>query len=127
MSMHIGQAVVPSLELVGEFLVIDSEEVEKGRLEVVNVDTVFGDVEADVIAGTVGHAGFDSAACHPDGEGVRVMIPPPTRAIVVSALKKRSTPKLATPDDKGGIEHATLLQILKQSGRGLVGGFTLFV
>ena len=39
--MHVGQAEVAALELVGQPLVVDAEQVQDRRLEVVDVDRVF--------------------------------------------------------------------------------------
>jgi len=93
--------------------VIDTELVEDGGVEVVDVDGTgdeffFGwidslsiradDVVAVVVGCTVGHAGFDSAAGHPCGEAARMVI----AAIVVLgefALRVCGATKLSSPDD----------------------------
>src|SRR5688572_6870520 len=70
----VGEAEVAPLESVSEFGVLQAEAVQDGSLKVVDVDLVFGDVIAEVVGGAVAETGFDAAAGHPDGEGVRVMI-----------------------------------------------------
>ena len=45
-AVDVGEAVVPALEAMGEFLVVEAQEVHPGGLEVVDVHRVFGDVEA---------------------------------------------------------------------------------
>ena len=109
MPVDIGEAVVAALELVGELLVIDSEKMKQGCLEVVNVDPVFGNVEANIIAGAVGHTGFDPAACHPDGEGVWMMVTTPFFSVVITSLQERGAPELASPNDESVFEQAALL------------------
>ena len=47
--MHIRQAKFAALEAVGEPLVVDTEQVHDGGLEVVDVDRVFGNVVAEVV------------------------------------------------------------------------------
>jgi hypothetical protein len=42
--MHVGEAVMAALELVGEAFVINAEEVQHGGLEIVDVDFVLDGV-----------------------------------------------------------------------------------
>ena len=51
---------------VGEFFMVDTEKVEDGGIEVVDVDWVFGDVVTPIICLTVCDAAFYSTAGHPD-------------------------------------------------------------
>jgi hypothetical protein len=48
-SVHIGQAVVATLELIGEAFVIDSEQVEKRRLEVVHMYWIVNRIDGEVV------------------------------------------------------------------------------
>jgi len=66
--MHVGQA---ALEFVGQAFVVDAEWVQHGRLEVVDVDGVFGGVVGEVVGLAEGEVAFDAAAGHPDREGGR--------------------------------------------------------
>src|SRR6202030_4157320 len=45
----IGQAVIATLVVEGELLVVDAEQVEHGGVEVVHLDRVFDDVVAEVV------------------------------------------------------------------------------
>ena len=81
-TVDVGEAIVAALEFIGELFVIDSEEVEEGGVEIVNVDGVFDGVKADVVGLAVGDAGFHAAASHPDGEGVRVVITAPLLSLI---------------------------------------------
>ena len=47
--MDIGQAEMASLEFVGQLQVIDAEQVQNGRLQIVHVDGVRDDVVAVVV------------------------------------------------------------------------------
>ena len=47
--MHVGEPEVAPLELVGELLVIEAEQVQNGRLQIVNVHRIVGNVEAELI------------------------------------------------------------------------------
>jgi hypothetical protein len=53
-SGDVGQAVIAALEAVGEFELVEAEEVEEGGVEVVDGDGVLGDGPADVVGGAVG-------------------------------------------------------------------------
>lgn len=76
MAMDIGEAVVTALGVKGEAFVIEAHEVEHGGLHIVDVNGIFHDIEAELIGGTDCLTAFDTAACHPDGEGLRVVIAP---------------------------------------------------
>src|SRR5260221_11989188 len=45
-AVHVGQAEVAALEAVGEALVLDAQQVQHGRLEVVHVHGLLDDVDA---------------------------------------------------------------------------------
>ena len=47
--MHVGQAKMAALKFVGQAFVVDAEQVQDGRLEVVDVDWVFGRVVGEVV------------------------------------------------------------------------------
>ena len=115
LAMDIGEPEMPALEFEGELLVVDAELVQDGSLEVVDVDMVLGDVEADVVGGPVGLANLDAATRHPDGKGVRMMVPAPASAILHVTLEERGPAEFTTPDDQGLVEHATLLEVAHQS------------
>ena len=52
--MDVGQAEVAAGEAVGERLVVEAEQVQDRGLEIVDVDRVLGDVEAEVVGRAVG-------------------------------------------------------------------------
>ena len=64
--MYIGEPVIAALVAVGEFFMVDAEEVEDGGIEIVDVDRVLGDVVAPIVGLTVCDAAFYSTAGHPD-------------------------------------------------------------
>ena len=51
--VHVGQAEVAALVAVGQPLVIEAEQVQDRRLQVVDVDRVLDDVEAEVVGRAV--------------------------------------------------------------------------
>lgn len=69
-----GELLVEALIFEGELVVVDSELVKDGGVEVADVDGVLGDVVAEVVGLAIDFATFDAAASHPHGEGARVVI-----------------------------------------------------
>lgn len=63
---HAREPRVESAELVGKALMIDAEAVQDGRVQVPDVDGVFGDVVAKIVSGAVFEPGPDAASCEPD-------------------------------------------------------------
>ena len=80
-------------------------------MQIVDVNAVSCNVEAEVIAFTDSDAGFGAAAGQPHCECVRVMV-----AAVVSALDHGSPPELAAPNHQGVFKHTSLLQVLNECG-----------
>ena len=123
--MHVGQAEVAALVFEGELGVVDAEQVHHGRVQVVDVDGVFGDVVTVVVGLAVAHAGFDSAARHEDREASRVMV----AAVVVlgeASLAVDGAAELAAPNDERVFEHSAVFEVFNQRASGLIGVFGLF-
>ena len=55
-AMHIRQPEVAALEAVGQPGVLQAEQVQDGRLQVVDVDRILADVEAKLVGSAVGEA-----------------------------------------------------------------------
>ena len=106
LSLHVGEAEVAALEAVLQAGVVEAEQVQQRRLQVVDMNPVVDHVEAEVVAGAERDAGLDAAAGQPHGEGVGVMV-----AAVTAALHHRRAAEFAAPDDQRVVEHAALLQI----------------
>ena len=95
---------------------VEAEQVKDGRLDVVHLDFVLGDEEAQVVDLADGLAGFDAASGEPHREIVDVMV----AADRFAHLPHRGAPELAAPDDQGVIEQAALLEVLDQRGAGTI-------
>ena len=117
--MHIREPELAALEAIGEAFVVDAEAMQDGGLEVVDVHGVLLGIEAEVVGSTVGHAGLDAAAGHPEGEDLAVVVSSVFLAIG-AALGVRGAAELSAPDDERFVEHAALLEILDERSRGLV-------
>src|SRR5579884_4364314 len=91
--MHVRQAEVAALEAVGQLRVIEAQQMQEGRVQVVDVDLVLDHVEAEVVGLAQRQARPEAAAGHPNGEGVGVVVPP----VVAAALHHRRPAELASP------------------------------
>ncbi len=63
--MHVGQAVVAAAMAEREPLVIQAEQVEDGRMEVVNVNFIFHHGRSDVVGAAVTGAALHARAGEP--------------------------------------------------------------
>ena len=73
-TMHIGEPEVAPCVAESEAFVIEAETPQDGCLDVVNVNRLVHDMETEIVRGAIGEAGFDAAAGHPHGEGLRMMV-----------------------------------------------------
>src|SRR5580698_9885974 len=76
LAVDIGQAKIPALVTINQFVVLKPEAMQNGRVLIVNMDRVGHDVVTVLIGFAVSKAGLDPASGHPDGEAPSVMIAP---------------------------------------------------
>lgn len=123
LAVDVRETELPSLIAEGQLLMVDSEQVKDGGVEVVNVDGVAGDGVSQLIGGTMDMAAPRAATSHPDGIGILVVVAPRIAALVPFAsgsLSHGRTAELSTPDHKGVVEEAALPEVPDKSGDGLV-------
>ena len=101
MAMHVGEAEVAAFVFEDEFFVIDAEKVQRGGVEVVDVERINGGSESEGVGFSVGDAAFDAAAGEEHGAGLGVMV-------AATALRHRGASELTAPDDEGVVEEAAL-------------------
>ena len=120
--MHVREAEVAALVAEGEAFVVEAEEIEYCGVEVVGVDSVFSDVEAEVVGLAIDGAGLGAAAGHPHGVGVFVVVAAGggLGAVLIGTLAQGGAAKFAAPDHEGFIQQAALLEVAHQRGHGLV-------
>lgn len=70
----IGEAEVASAETIGELFVVQTEKMQNGRVQVIDVHLVLDSLVAEGICASVMHAAAHAAACHPDGKSVGVVV-----------------------------------------------------
>ena len=71
---NIGQTEIAALRAVGQFFVIDTKETKHGCVQIMDVDRIFDGIVTEFIGPADCLTAFDSAARHPDGKPIRVMI-----------------------------------------------------
>src|SRR4051812_3006927 len=89
---------------------------EQRGVEIVDMDGVADDVEAEVVGFAMDMAFLDAAACEPHRETAVVVV-----AAVVAALHHRRTAEFAAPNDDRVLQEAALLEVLDKGGAGAVG------
>ena len=121
LAVDIGEAEIATLEAVGHAGVIEAEEMEGGGLEIVDMDGVGEDIDAEVIGFAVGDAWFDATAGHPRGVSVGMVVAAPAFAVVEFALDERGATEFAAPDNERVIEETEALEVFDEGGAGLIG------
>jgi hypothetical protein len=114
--MHIRQPERAALELERQLRVVEAQEMQQRRVQVVHVHPVLHRVEAQIVRLADRLAALDTAAGEPVGEGVRVVV-----AAVGAALHHRRAAELAAPDHQSVVQHPPLLQVGDQRRRSLIG------
>src|SRR5262249_10855006 len=71
---HIGQAEVAAAIALGQLLVVDAQQMEDGRVQVVNVNAILDGVHAELVGRPVGQAALDPSAGQEHREAGGVMI-----------------------------------------------------
>ena len=72
--MDIRQAEVPPCVTVSKFFVVETQQVENGRMQVVNMDYILDRLEAKFIRRAMNVPAFDTAAREPHGEAVGIVV-----------------------------------------------------
>jgi len=119
LAMHVRQPVVSALELERQPLVVDAQQVEQRRLQIMNVNPVRGNVVAELVGRTVAHARLHPAAGEPNREAARMVV----ATVIVgrqSTLAINRPPELPSPNDQRVVQKPALLQIQNQRRRRLI-------
>src|SRR5579863_3517888 len=72
---YIGEPEIPAGVAVGEFLVIESEQVQQRRVQVMHVYLVLRGGEAELVGRSMDVAAFDAATGDPHREAIGIMVP----------------------------------------------------
>ena len=72
--VYIGEAIVSPLKSKGQLGVVQSQLMQDGCLEIVNVNFIFGNSEAEFVGLTIAETSLNATASHPDCEGIDVVV-----------------------------------------------------
>ena len=100
-------------------MVVDTEAMENGSIEFVQMDGVLGDIVAKVVGFPIGGARLDASASHPHAEIAGVVI----ASVVFTgqlALAIHGSTEFSAKDDQGILEQPPLLEVLYESRGGLI-------
>ena len=117
--MHIGKTEVSPLIAVCQAGVVDTQEMQGGGVEVVNMHGILDDIVTEVVGFTEHVTAFDAGTGHPDTKATRMMVP----TVIISSeisLGKDGPSELPTPDDESVFEQAAFFQFQHQSGARLI-------
>src|SRR6185437_4589337 len=114
-----GRAFVAAIVEQGQPVMIDTQTMKNGRVQIVDVNAVLDRIQTDVVGGAVRDAAFDAAAGQPNGKAKRIMIASGT------ALAHRCAAELATPDNERAVEQTTPFEIFQEAGNRLIAFTTI--
>ena len=119
LAVDVGQAILPTLVAESEAFVVDAAKVKDRRLHVVDVDRVLRDVPAVLVGLAVHVTGLDAAAGEPPRVGPAEVVT--AARLLRVTLAERGPAELAAPDHERVFEHAALLEVADERGRGPLG------
>ena len=72
--MHVGQTSLNAVVIETQSLMIESQQVQRGRVQIIRVTRMFSRFEAERIAGAVTGATTNASSGHPSGEDAGVVV-----------------------------------------------------
>ena len=99
--MDIGEAEVSALETIGQTEMIKSQQMEQRRVQIMHMDRILGNIEAEVIGFAMDVTCFQATTGHPHGKGTAVVV-----ATVVAALHHRRAAEFTAPEHQRVIEQS---------------------
>src|SRR5438046_6013113 len=119
-AVNIGQAEIAPGIPIGELLVIEAEQVQDGRVQIVHVNLVLDRLETEFVRRAINRAAFHSPAGEPHAESVRIVVAAHLRLARVVQFDRRSASEFAAENDQCVLEHAALFEGPQQGADGLV-------
>lgn len=92
--MHVGEPEVSALKTVGQPGVIKAEQMEQGRIQIMNMDWLLDNVEPQIVRSPVDGSRLDSSPCKPHAKCSVVVV-----STVIAPLNHRGPTKLSSPND----------------------------
>src|SRR5438034_7667125 len=104
MPVHVRKAAIDAVVIEGQFLMIDSEQVQNRGVKVINRHWVLTGEVADFVRPAITETFFHARARQKAREGVGMMIP----AQSANALSGGTASEFCAPNDQGIFQHAAL-------------------
>ena len=105
-----GRALEAAVVEVGQFDVIQTQQMQNRGMDVVDVGAALDGAKTDLVGSSDGLAALHSAARHPDRKAPRIVISP------FALLVERSAAKLTAPDHERRFQQAARFEIRQQPG-----------
>ena len=116
--MHVGQPMISPPVTEGEKLVVDSQLVQDGRVNVVDVERIRGHGISELVRFTIGDAPLETAASQTDRVATHVVVTP---AGFGDLWRMWSATHFARPEDDRLFQQASLFKIDNERSDGLIG------
>src|SRR5262249_47360737 len=113
--MYVGESKIAAAISIRQLLVIQTEQVENGRVQVMDVDAVVDGVHAELVGRAVHQTALDAAAGQERGEAGMMVIA--AGLAILGGLSVRRAAEFAAPDDQGLIEQAAPLEVAEECRR----------
>ena len=89
-TVDVGQPEVAAIETVRQLLVVETQQVKDGRMQIVDMHAVLDSMVTEVVGGAVNHAALDAASREPHRVAVGIVV-------ATIALGKGGAAELAAP------------------------------
>ena len=106
----VGQPEIAAGMTEGEAFVVEAQELQHRRVQVVNRDRILDGPKPEVVGRSMDGSALDPAARHPEGKTPMVMVPALRGSrSVLTHLHRRRSPELSAAQDEGALQHPSLL------------------
>ena len=96
LSVNVSEPIIPSLEAMSQLFVIESEQMEYGGMQVVNVDLVLGYSKTQFVTGSMNEPTLGSASGQHHGVDVGKVVTTQVLAFRSATFPERSPPEFVS-------------------------------
>src|SRR5205823_6983116 len=114
----VGEPEITAVVTIGQLFVIETEQVQDRRVQVVDVNLVIHRARAELVGCAVDRAALDAAPGEPEAERAVVMVA--ARIVVAVAIARDGPAEFAAPEHERALEQPALLQVGEQGRSRLV-------
>ena len=110
-SRDIREAKISAGMTISEFFVIESEQMQHRRVQIVNARAIFHSFEAEFVCCAIDRAAPHPSTSEPNAEAVMIMVATQFGFSAVTQLNRRSSPEFTTPKNERILKHPTFFEI----------------